>query len=618
MLNLVSRLLARRWCAGAVFMWLLAMLAACGGARRAAAPHVPAADTLAAKLQFDTVSRRLARPLTEAERFQYDQYFLEAICQKQKARYDAELMLLDRALQLNPDADEAWYEKAIAWMAVGDGPATDSAACRMLERAVGLAPDNDDYKEQLANLYAASGQPDNAARLYEWMTQKSQPTSAMLYNLVELYERMGDFQQELRTLNRIEQAEGKTESTTVRKSFIYMQLGDTAQAYGEVRALSNRYADDNRYRLLLANFYLQGNRPADAYREIRQALQRDSVSDMGRALLLQYFQQQHDTAAYYAQLDTALAQRNMPDYAQVAVMARLVRDYENARLSRERFYGYADRVADQPQRSAELLTSCVAYLQAKKWPEDSVAPFVRKLLDFDPTDLNVRFSLIKYLVGNLRIKELAEVCHDGTVYHPDKLVFYYYESLALYDQGDEAGAIEVCQRGLERMEKTTDAALVGEAYTLLGNLYQSSGKRDLTYAAYDKALEYDDGNLLCLNNYAYYLAQEGRNLDKAEAMSRRTLEAEPDNVTYLDTYAWIMFAGKNYGIARTYIDKTLKLAEPTAENASLFEHAGDIYAKLGHTQQALTYWRQALSLTQEAAARKLIQKKINLKKYVAQ
>ena len=151
------------------------------------------------------------------------------------------------------------------------------------------------------------GDLPKAASLYEWMTLKSQPTSEMLYTLVDLYEKIGDYPQELRTLNRIELAEGKNESSTVRKSFIYMQQGDTAQAYQEVRDLCRKYTDDNRYRLLLANFYIQGSRNADAYYEIRQVLQRDSANDMAHALLLQYYQQQHDTAGYYAQLDTAIA-----------------------------------------------------------------------------------------------------------------------------------------------------------------------------------------------------------------------------------------------------------------------------------------------------------------------
>lgn len=601
---------------GVLWVMVLLLLSACSG-KRHVVQSGGAVDSLVALLHFDTVSHWLPQPLTDKQRFKYDNYFLEAIFQKQKGNYDAELMLLDRALSLNPDADEAWYEKAVA-LSDADAGLPDSVRLPMLERAVGLAPDNDDYKEMLAGMYVDKGDLPKAASLYEWMTLKSQPTSGMLYTLVDLYEKIGDYPQELRTLNRIEQAEGKNESSTVRKSFIYMQQGDTAQAYQEVRELCQKYTDDNRYRLLLANFYMQGNRNADAYNEIRQVLQRDSASDMGHALLLQYYQQQHDSVGYYAQLDTAIAFGNMPDYAQVAVMSRLVRDYEQQKLARSRFYSLMYGVARQPQGNGELLSSCITYLEAKKWPEDSIIPFVRLQLSQEPTDITARFQLMKYLIGKMELDELARVCHEGTVYNPEKLLFYYYESLARYSQEKVDEAIAICERGLENMEEGTADELVAEVYTSLGNLYQTKGEREKTYQAYNKALQYDDGNLLCLNNYAYYLAQDNRELDKAAAMSRKTIEAEPDNVTYLDTYAWIMFVSKNYGLARTYIDKTVQLAEKTAENASLFEHAGDIYAKLGQTSRALEYWRTALQLTQEPQTRQLIQKKIKLRKYVAQ
>lgn len=591
----------------------LMLLAACSGKRSVVKPN-RSVDSLVSLLHFDTVSRWLAQPLTPEQQFKYNNCFLEAICQKQQGHYDAELVLLDRALSLNPDADEAWYEKAVA---LSDAD-MDSVRQRMLERAVGLAPDNDDYKETLAKMYISQGDLAKAASLYEWMTLKSQPTSGMLYALVDLYEKLGDYPQELRTLNRIEQAEGKSENSTVRKSFIYMQQGDTAQAYHEVRALCQKYAEDNRYRLLLANFYMQGSRYADAYREIRQVLQRDSTSDMGHALLLQYYQQQGDTVGYYAQLDTALSYHNMPGYAQLAAMARLVHDYEQQNISRDRFYSVMTRVARQPQENDDLLSSCVTYLTAKKWPADSIMPFVRLQLKQDPTNMAVRFELMKYLVSKMKLEELAEVCHEGTVYNPEKLVFYYYESLACYSLDKVDEAIAVCQRGLENMEEGTSDELVAEMYTSLANLYQANDQHDKAYAAYDKALQYDDSNLLCLNNYAYYLALDNRELDKATAMSRKTIEAEPDNVTYLDTYAWIMFVSKNYGLARTYIDKTIKLAEKTADNASLFEHAGDIYSKLGQPARAVEYWRTALELTSDKAARRLIQKKIKLRKYVAQ
>ena len=66
----------------------------------------------------------------------------------------------------------------------------------------------------------------------------------------------------------------------------------------------------------------------------------------------------------------------------------------------------------------------------------------------------------------------------------------------------------------------------------------------------------DDINLM--NSYAYRLAVDGRNLDKAEQMSKRTIKAEPDNPYYLDTYAWILHRMGRDDEARPYIEKAIQ------------------------------------------------------------
>ena len=78
------------------------------------------------------------------------------------------------------------------------------------------------------------------------------------------------------------------------------------------------------------------------------------------------------------------------------------------------------------------------------------------------------------------------------------------------------------------------------------------------YAAYDSSLVYNPDNIGTLNNYAYFLSVERKDLDKAEEMSYRTVKAEPDNETYLDTYAWILFEKGRYTEARIYIEQTLR------------------------------------------------------------
>ena len=86
--------------------------------------------------------------------------------------------------------------------------------------------------------------------------------------------------------------------------------------------------------------------------------------------------------------------------------------------------------------------------------------------------------------------------------------------------------------------------------------------------AYDSCLQWKDDNVMALNNYAYYLSEQGKDLHKAESMSYKTIKAEPNNGTYLDTYAWILFMQERYADAKTYIDAALKNRDSTENNSA--------------------------------------------------
>ena len=122
-------------------------------------------------------------------------------------------------------------------------------------------------------------------------------------------------------------------------------------------------------------------------------------------------------------------------------------------------------------------------------------------------------------------------------------------------------------------------------------------------------------NILVLNNYAYYLSEEGCELDKAEQMSLRAIKAEPDNATYLDTYAWILYKQKRYAEAWEYIDKAL--SSDSQPSDVLYEHAGDIQYQLGDVLRALDYWNRALDIQRETdMVDEKLKKKVKLKKIV--
>jgi tetratricopeptide (TPR) repeat protein len=116
-----------------------------------------------------------------------------------------------------------------------------------------------------------------------------------------------------------------------------------------------------------------------------------------------------------------------------------------------------------------------------------------------------------------------------------------------------------------------------------------------------------------LNNYAYYLSVDNRDLDKAEEMSYKTIKAEPNNSTYLDTYAWILFMKGRYTEARTYIDQALKNIDDAS--GVVKEHCGDIYYMNGDVDEAVKYWKQSLD---EGNDSKTLKEKIKRKRYIAE
>ena len=230
--------------------------------------------------------------------------------------------------------------------------------------------------------------------------------------------------------------------------------------------------------------------------------------------------------------------------------------------------------------------------------------------------------LLQYYAPKNNFAAIEDICRKGVNYHPEELAYAYYLGWSLYQQDKKKEAADAFVQGIRTKTEEARPALVSDMYAVLGDLYYQEDKPLEAFAAYDSALVYKDDNISCLNNYAYYLSLRNEQLDKAEEMSYRTIKAEPDNITYLDTYAWILFMKKDYTNARIYMDRVVNPNFSDAELlqvedllGNLIEHAGDIYAECGSLDTALRYWNLALQ-KKDGTCTPLIKKKIKKKKYI--
>lgn len=121
-----------------------------------------------------------------------------------------------------------------------------------------------------------------------------------------------------------------------------------------------------------------------------------------------------------------------------------------------------------------------------------------------------------------------------------------------------------------------------DAFILLGDIYHEAGNDERAFQYYDSCLVYRPDDAMALNNYAYYLALNETRLEEAETMSRKSNELDPDNPTYLDTLAWILYLRGDYTGAKRYIDRTVELMKPEdlEEATDVKEHIQKINDKL--------------------------------------
>jgi Tfp pilus assembly protein PilF len=133
---------------------------------------------------------------------------------------------------------------------------------------------------------------------------------------------------------------------------------------------------------------------------------------------------------------------------------------------------------------------------------------------------------------------------------------------------------------------------------------------DKSDKAYDEALGFNPNNDVILNNYSYFLAIRKSNLEKAEKMAAQLVKNNPQNATYLDTYAWVLFVREKYKEAKKIIEKAINTG---MANATHIEHYGDILFKLGDVENAVTQWEKAkgmLSTSSEILNKKIANRKI--------
>lgn len=548
--------------------------------------------------------------LTSEESLRYNYFFFEAMNQQNAGHYDAAFDLLNRCLDINPNAAEAWFYLSMYQGEFGH----DSLALASMEKAARLRPDNATYQEQLAQHYLNARQYDKATAVYEQLAENFRQRSDVLQMLIRLYQQNKNYDGMIDVINRIEEIEGANEEITLSKMRVYEMKGDKKAAWNALKALSDKHPSDLNYRVMMGNWLMQNNRQKEAYKIFADALKEEPDNGYVQASMYDYYRESgQDSLARKMMLDIIVSPKASTE-SKAIMMRQAIQENEQLGGDSTAILALYDKILQVNPKDSDMAEMRVAYMTLKQMPTDSINGAIRQLLAIAPENAGARLQLLGSYLRSKDWDSVIAICSEGSRYTPEEMAFYYYEGLAYYQKEEHEEALGSFQRGVAQVKENSNKELVSDLYYFMGDLYHQKGQENKAFVCYDSCLQWKDDHVPCLNNYAYYLSVKGQDLHRAELMSYKTVKEEPQNATYLDTYAWILFMQERYAEAKIYIDQAVACDTDSVQSSVIIEHAGDIYYKNGEPEKAISYWEKALE--SEPENRDLLERKIREKKYI--
>lgn len=546
-----------------------------------------------------------------------DYFMMEAAKCRMQDNMSASMEMYRHCLEITPDSPEALFQLGLVHVYLKE----DSLGMECLERALELDPDNAYYTEVLASLYIRRSETDEAVPLLERLNRLQGKRSDVLYQLANIYARNEEYARSIEVYDKMELLEGKLPSISRDKFALYMQMGDSISAFKELQSLCDEYPADLSYRIGMGYSYQQlGNfdEAMKIYEEVRRVDPDNMTLQMA---LMDYYKLQGQDSLFEATRDSILyaPQTATEDRARILQQMSMASDADSAGM--ERMRGVFEHVLQVDSVNTDLMMLYAMYLEGTGRPAVDIHNVLVRVMAIAPDNEEATRWLLRYYGDQHDYISLEEVCRKGANYHPENLSYHYFLGVALLLQGEEKAALEAMGQGLRLRSADANPNMVASMFSSMGDVLHQLGKDQESYAQYDSALVYNPDDAMCLNNYAYFLSLKSENLDKAEEMSYRAVKAEPDNPTYLDTYAWIMFTKGKYAEAAECMDNIVPrdslgqfLEEDTVTSAVVLEHAGDIAWMNGDTARASLLWYHAMVRSGKDISPVLL-KKVRKKKY---
>ncbi|MDL2271631.1 tetratricopeptide repeat protein [Desulfovibrio sp. OttesenSCG-928-I05] len=223
-------------------------------------------------------------------------------------------------------------------------------------------------------------------------------------------------------------------------------------------------------------------------------------------------------------------------------------------------------------------------LDHKKNPEEALRLLSRVSLRSRLAERALLWRL-EILTDEKRSEEALLLARENIAAHPDQPTPYMTAATTASRLGMRDVALSFLRQGLEAFPGH------GAISYHLASLLDLNGEKDEALRLMEALVEREPGNALALNYVGYSLADENRDLDRAHTLLVRAVAEAPDDPHIADSLAWVLYRMERYAEAWDAIQRSITLG---GDHAVIWEHYGDIAAKLGNSAEARRGYTKAM------------------------
>ncbi len=582
--------------------------------------------------------------------------YIEAISAFMDENYNLYGQLLDRAYNLDPDDPELIMRMG-EWKlltAANDSAAVEDGFRMMFD---GYRQKPADYYDgnQLINLTANYRRWDDQLKAAEIMARQFPDRNEVQLQLGRTYlvrAMLGDTTYRNRAIDifsSLEDRVGKSPQLSDLKIRAYAVARDTVAIIRELGNLNAASPDDPYTAMAVGQIFESLELPDSALHYYDRACRLDSTN--GNAILLRarFFQTQGDSITFENEALKAIKSPDLEFESKVKFIVNYINTYSADSAGQARIDNLFETLLDVNSGEADVYRLYAEYLY-RTGKSAEAAEQLNYVVSLEPSERNNWLFLAQAQATAGDYNAAADALGEGSKVFPNDLTFILPEAVYRSLGGNDSLAIDLLESYPD--STITDPDTRSQFMTHLGDLYYKAKRRSDAFKAYEDALTANPFNYMAMNNVAYYYAETDTLLDKAESYAKRVVRHEPDNTTYLDTYAWVLYKKGDYEEARQQIDKTIKQLEfdnsidsidasisdmadgpasipadssemtdaenPTelAGSVDLYDHAGDIYYRCGNINRAVEYWTKALDRKPGPEDSERIKEKIKHRKII--